>query len=320
MIIFLYGKDAFRSRKKLNEIVDNFRNREDKTGFNTAILEAGKTSLEEISRAMLSSAFLGNKRMVVISGMLGRGKDEQEQMVYILGKMPSSTTAVFYETIDAAACKKSLLYPLLITDKYHWEFSPLTELETSAFILSEAKRLNADFSAPAVAALAQIVKNDSARTYNEVAKLAAYATGRRIEANDVYEMVLGEPEEDMFGFLDAVATKNSSCAAELLENQINAGVEPMQILAMLARSVRLLIQAKDCLERGLGTDAATNEIGAHPFAVKKSLAQARGFEMSILKNLHFALLDADRKIKSGLVPTPRVALDLIVARAVLAGR
>jgi DNA polymerase III subunit delta len=320
MIIFLFGKDAFRSRKKLNEIVENFRAREDKAGYNTAILDAAKTGMEELSRAMLSSAFLANKRMVVINGMLSRGKDEQEQVVYILGKMPAATTAVFYETLDEAACKKSPLYPLLITDKYHWEFSPLTEAETIAFVSAEAKRLCANFSAPAIATLARLVKNDSARAANETAKLAAHAAGRRVEVNDVYEMVLGEPEEDMFGFLDAVAAKNATRAAAMLENQINAGVEPMQILAMLARSVRLLIQAKDCLERGLQTDQAISEIGAHPFAVKKSLAQARGFEMNVLKNLHAALLDADRKIKTGLVPTPRVALDLIVARAVLAGR
>jgi DNA polymerase III subunit delta len=320
MTIFLFGKDAFRSRKKLNEIVENFRAREDKTGYNTAILDAAKTSIEELSRAMLSSAFLANKRMVVINGMLSRGKDEQEQVVYMLGKMTAATTTVFYETLDEAACKKSPLYPLLITDKYHWEFSPLTEAETIAFVSAEAKRLGANFSAPAIATLARLVKNDSARAANETAKLAAYAAGRRVEINDVYEMVLGEPEEDMFGFLDAVAAKNSARAAAMLENQINAGIEPMQILAMLARSVRLLIQAKDCLERGLRPDEATKEIGAHPFAVKKSLAQARGFEMNVLKNLHAALLDADRKIKSGLVPSPRVALDLIVARAVLAGR
>ena len=320
MSIFLYGKDAFRSRRKLNEIVENFRNREDKTGFNISFFEAGKASPEELNRALLSPAFLGDKRLVVISGMLALKKDEQAPAAYLLGKLPASTTAVFYETLDEAACKKSPLYPLLIADKFHWEFPPLNEAETAAFVSAEAKRLNADLPAPVVSALARLVKNDSARAANETAKLAAYTAGRRAEVNDVYEMVLGEPEENMFGFLDAVAARQSGAAERLLEEQVNAGVEPMQILAMLARSVRLLLQAKDCLERGVPQSAAIAEIGGHPFAAKKALSQAAAFPMKTLKNFHAALFDADRKIKTGLAPSPRVALDMIVARMLLAGR
>jgi len=320
MVIFIYGTDTYRSRRKLDEIVAGFREREDKSGMNVNFLEAAESSPEEIGRALLSPAFLGNKRLAVVSGIMELKKEAQEPIAYILSRLPDTTTAVFYEKLDNRTAKMSPLYPLLHGDKYHWEFKLLDEAETAEFVSAEAKLLGANFSKTALGALASAVKGDSARAANETAKLAAFAAGRTIEERDVTEMVLNEPEEDMFAFLDAVAAKNKSRATALLETQIDAGIEPMQILAMLARSVRLLIQAKDCSERGLTADAATGEMGAHPFAVKKALAQARGFEMSSLKNLHAALLDADRKIKTGLVPSPRAALDLVVARALLAGR
>jgi hypothetical protein len=38
--------------------------------------------------------------------------------------------------------------------------------------------------------------------------------------------------------------------------------------------------------------------------------------MNFLRGLHTALLEADRKVKTGLTPTPRLVLDLFVAKAV----
>jgi hypothetical protein len=37
--------------------------------------------------------------------------------------------------------------------------------------------------------------------------------------------------------------------------------------------------------------------------------------MLFLRGLHTALLDADRKIKTGAVASPRLALDLFIAKA-----
>jgi len=162
-----------------------------------------------------------------------------------------------------------------------------------------------------------VIGDDSARAANETAKLAAFVGDKKlIEAADVAELVVGETREDMFGFLDAVAGKQTKRAMAMLENEIAAGVEPMQILAMLARTVRLLIQARDMLDRGMPGNEAVRGLGVHPFAARKSLDQARNFEMNFLVGLHTALLEADRKVKTGLTPTPRLVLDLFVAKAV----
>jgi DNA polymerase-3 subunit delta len=128
--------------------------------------------------------------------------------------------------------------------------------------------------------------------------------------------VTGETADNMFGFLDAVANKQPAAAARLLEQQIDSGSEPMQLLAMISRTVRLLLQSKDMLDRGMNEPEAAAQLGIHPFAAKKAVAQARKFDMIALRNLHTRLLDADRKIKTGLAPTPRVMLDLLVAKAV----
>jgi len=317
MIIFLYGTDTYRSRRKLNEIVANFRGREDKSGMNTTTLEASKVDIGEIQQALFSPAFLGNKRLVVINGLLALKRDEQKPFVDLIGKLPDSTTAVFYEAGDAKSLEKSPLLPLLTAGKFHWEFSSMNMGAMAAWISAEATKFGVSLTPEALSTIADAIGDDSARAANEIAKLAAFVGDKKlIEAKDVVELVVGETHEDMFGFLDAVALKQTKRAAAMLEKQINAGIEPMQMLAMLARTVRLLIQARDLLDRGVPQNEAVRELGVHPFAARKSLDQARNFNMSFLAGLHTALLEADRKVKTGLTPTPRLVLDLFVAKAV----
>ena len=319
MLIFLYGTDAYRSRRKLDEIIANFREREDKAGMNTAIFDAAKTEIGDIQQALFAPAFLGNKRLVVICGLLEMKREEQKPFADLIAKLPSSTTAVFYETAETKTLEKSPLFETLAAEKYSWEFGPMNAGQMAGWLAAEAEGKGVAIDSAALGALVEAVGADTSRAANELAKLAAFVGERRkISVGDVAELVTGEAHDDMFGFLDAVANKQAKNAAMMLERQIASGSEPMQLLAMLARTVRLLLMAKDLLERGVPQNEAVKELGVHPFAARKALTQARGFEMNSLKNLHAALLDADRKIKTGGVSSPRVALDLLVARAVAA--
>jgi DNA polymerase III subunit delta len=319
MIIFLHGADTHRSRRKLDEITANFREREDKAGFNTAVFEGAKSDIGDIQQALFVPAFLGNKRMVVIVGLLAMKRDSQKPFEELIGKLPASPTAVFYETAEAKVLEKSPLFPLLSESKFHWEFGAMNVSQMTGWILAEAQEKKADIEPAAADALAEAVNGDSGRAGNELAKLIAYAGGKRkIKEEDVAALVTGNTQEDMFGFLDAVANKMPEKAAAMLERQIDAGIEPMQMLAMLARTVRLLIQARDMLDRGLPQNEAVKELGIHPFAARKTLAQARNFSMDVLKSLHASLLESDRKVKTGQAPSPRLVLDLLVARTVRA--
>jgi DNA polymerase-3 subunit delta len=280
------------------------------------VLDAAKADIGDIQQALFAPAFLGNKRLVVMKGLLTMKRDEQKPFVGLVEKLPESTVAVFYETEEISKLEKSPLYPLLTAGKFHWEFAPLNASAMADWVSVELARDNVTIAPSALAAFVEAVGADTARAANEAAKLAAYAGGKKkIEAADVAMHMTGEAHEDMFGFLDAVAGKQRQRAAAMLEQQIMAGAEPMQLLAMLARTVRLLIASRDLLDRGVPQNEAIRDLGVHPFAARKSLAQARGFEMSFLRGLHTALLDADRKIKTGLVNSPRLALDLFIAKA-----
>lgn len=318
MVIFIYGQDVYRSRRKLSEIVANFRAREDKANMNTAVVEASKSDIGEIQQALFAPAFLGNKRLVVVNGLLAQKPASQEPFMALLDRLPESTTAIFYETEETKKLEKSPLFERLAKGKFQWEFAPMNAGQMAGWLASEATGAGVAIGSTALASLAENVGSDTARASNELGKLIAYVGAKKqIEGADVALLTAGEVQEDMFGFLDAVAGKQSKKAATMLERQIEAGIEPMQMLSMLARTVRLLIQARDMLERGLPQNEAVRELGIHPFAARKALTQASGFDLATLRALHRALLEADRKIKIGAVASPRLALDLVIAQAVV---
>ena len=71
MIIFLYGEDTFRSRKKLKELKNRFLKEIDSSGYSLAVIDGEKTCLEEINSAVSALSLFTKKRMIVISDIFG---------------------------------------------------------------------------------------------------------------------------------------------------------------------------------------------------------------------------------------------------------
>jgi DNA polymerase-3 subunit delta len=86
---------------------------------------------------------------------------------------------------------------------------------------------------------------------------------------------------------------------------------PLYILAMLARQIRILIQAKELGAQGLTRQEMARRLKLHPFVVEKGEAQARNFTMAQLEAAHQRLLQTDWAIKTGEVED-LVALDMLV--------
>ena len=66
MIIFLYGPDTFRSRRKMNEMIAKFRREIDPAGTNIELVNGEKADLAKLNEAIASASLLAKKRLIVI--------------------------------------------------------------------------------------------------------------------------------------------------------------------------------------------------------------------------------------------------------------
>ena len=84
---------------------------------------------------------------------------------------------------------------------------------------------------------------------------------------------------------------------------------------MLLRQVRILLGVRSMLDDNprSGKQEVASQLKLHPFVAQKALAQAKQFELDVLKNTYDLLFELDSGSKTGKIDA-EMAVDLVVAR------
>jgi len=190
---------------------------------------------------------------------------------------------------------------------------------------------------------------DLRRSLAELEKLIFF-TGEReiIEQNDVLELVGKTKEDSVFDLTSALGQKNIAAALSALKALLEQGMHPLMILTMLARELRLLIQAGILLDKKILPPCKTNaEYGwfqknvypliadrkeksnitadlifsQHPFVIYNAWKNCGNFSLSKLTDLLHDLLEIDLALKSSGAD-PRILLEkfLVCACAAYDGK
>lgn len=98
-----------------------------------------------------------------------------------------------------------------------------------------------------------------------------------------------------------------------LEQLLVQGTPPPVIITMLARQLRLMVQAKSLIAGGVREAGVGKELGLRSdYAARKTVDQARSYTVGALKDLYRQLLDTDLAIKTGRLDGT-LALEMLVA-------
>lgn len=326
MILFLYGEDTYRSRQKLKQIEERFKET-DKSRINLFIFDGEKTPFKTVEKEIFSAPFLHDKKLIVIENFLKKrsGVKQQEDLVTFLKKTktPESAVVIFWE--EGIPDMRSAVFKLLNRPKQAEKFELLPEEKLYQWILKETTERNIEIEKQAMELLANLVGPDLWQIASELDKLASFSAKRKDKQNiitvrDVKTFVKGRFDEDIFGLTDAIGARNKKQIFKLLNEQIAAGLKEGYIFSMLIRQFRILFQIKEMVEKkysfillgdySLKQDLAS-ELGLHPFVVQKTLIQSRNYKLEELKKIYQKLLSIDMKIKRTNL-SPRLLLDLFL--------
>jgi DNA polymerase-3 subunit delta len=262
--------------------------------------------IEQIKSQALMLPFFSEKQTIVIKGLLkSKDKDGQKEIANLLSKLPTSTDLIFVEgELDE---RLSLLKTIRKLGKVEI-FSALKGAELTRWVQDMVKAKGGQIQPALADKLGSMVGSDLVRLNNEIDKLLAYNPEIKEEA--INELVDEGFFESIFAFTDALSAKNPKKAISLLNKLMAGENNEMYLLSMLARQARILLTVKD-----LSTD--NNEAGIvkisklNPYVVKKTLPQARNFEINKLVELHESILEADKTFKSSSVD-PKIVLTKLV--------
>ncbi len=320
MLLMVYGDDAFRVKERARDFVAKFVTKHDPTKLNVdeiVFTKKDELDLPRIADAVTASPFLSERRMVRINGILSfvTTKLEAEPWVTTLSSIPESTIVVLVDALSVEKIEKTELFKRLRdredTHRYPMPMFAGSELRTW---LQQRAKLHGATLVPAVAdTLVMRVGGDTWRLETEIAKLAAFAGAAPIDAEMVGRIVSSEYAEDMFGLIDAIAGGRPTFALKKLAEERAAGAEEFPVFGMLARQIRLVLQAKALLEDrpDAGKQDIADEFGVHPFVAQKVLAEAKRHSFRKIQGWHALATELDVAMKRGV--SADIAVDRLVA-------
>lgn len=318
MIIFIYGDDALRVKERVEDMRQKFVDKFDPSGMNLdefTVRSGVDTERGAVIGAAQSSPFLSEKRLVIVRGLVSSlKKAEAKPWIEGFSRVPSSTIVIFADAVTAATLEKAEIYKVL-KDSPDTHAYPLPQLEGSEltnWALQRAKLHGASISPAVFTALLARTGADSWRLDAELQKLAAYANGTPISQSMIVSLVPSNSEEDIFAFMDALATGQPAKALDKLASERQAGTDNFQLFGMLIRQIRLLLQARSVIDEVPRATKQTlaEALAVHPFVAQKLLNEVRSWSPTRLERLHELAFQLDKSMKSGL--SSDVSVDRLV--------
>lgn len=319
MILFLFGPDTFRSKRKLQEIIKEYRLKH-KSGLNFAQVEAREeNSFEELKKRIETASMFQETKLIVFKNALSLPKDGQEKIKNYLKENhfaeKKEVTLIFFE--EGEVKKISSLYKFLIEKSFkEQEFKKLPPAKLKLLIQKEAKILKGEIEPKAIEKIIFFFGDDLWQIDQELKKLIAFKNREKITEKDVETLCKENLDPNIFETIEAISRKNKKKALQLLSGHLETGENALKILSTIVYQFRTLIKIKSLVENSSFTYwqfsyQASKILGLHPFVIKKTLPIAQNFSMEELKNIYQKLLELDYQIKTGKID-PKIGIEMFV--------
>ena len=318
MLFFLYGDDSYRSSIKLKQIKDKFIKEVDPSGYNVVNIE--NPDIESLSKEFTQTGFLAHKKLVIIKNILSQ-KVSKEFVDFLLENISKlqddkeDNILVFYENIlpnsklNPLSGEKLRIWKSLSQVKYKWEFEKLPYFQLLNWIIEEFKNQGKIIDKKDAEYFLGLIGNDLFSLSNEIQKVSNHSGGEKIFREEMRQIISPVINENMFLFSEKLAEKKKSEAIKLLNEQMSLGITVQQLLSMIIRQYRILLQIKSSIESGVSQNNLAKHLSLHPFVVKKSIGQVNLYSLCELEEIYRKLLELDIKMKSSKLK-PKTILNL----------
>lgn len=319
VVYLLYGEDEFTIAEEIHKLEAKMGDAAT-AALNTTRLDGRSLSFAELENAARAMPFLTPRRMVIVYHPLAKMEKDpalQEKFKALLDQVPDSTALLLVEYQDLAPYKKRphwlLKWANKAGERAYVRSYPLPKgPQMGKWIMEQARQAGGGITPTAAAMLASLVDDNTRLARQEIEKLVAYAGYHRpIEKEDVDAVTALAGQVNIFMLVDALGMQDGKKAMGALNRLLDAQ-DVIAIFGMIVRQFRLLLLAREILDRG-GTDGSVAKgLKLHPFVADKICVQARRFSLAALEAAYRRLLETDQAIKTGQMEAD-VALDVFVA-------
>jgi len=221
MIIFLYGPDTYRSRQKLNEIIERYKKIR-KSGLNLKYFLEPEMDFQTFLDEMKQTSMFQEKKLAVLVDIFSNPEFKKRFLEKGRDFLKSENIFLFYETNQIP--EKDPLFLFLKKFAKVQEFKLLAGQKLKNRVKKEFLNYGIEIKEEALEKLISFVGNDLWQMSNEIKKLVCYRAPRqRGEGKEEIYLFAhraprqrGEVKEDKSSFSPFVATRVGGAENEVL--------------------------------------------------------------------------------------------------------
>ena len=337
-LVVLHGEEQYLVNFYGDLLVKKFVNEATKS-LDLVELDRDNMSAAEVIENLETISMLSERKVVLIRNFIdAKGKlpknmdaksNEFKTFAEYIKSVPDSAllilTAAKQEDTSAASRRgyEALIKKICPSGKAY-DFTPLDPPQLRGFI---EKRFHGSGKAYRPAVIELILrecgygnKNIDYGLYeleNDLKKIIAHCgAAPEITKDDVIGVIASNPENDVFGMIEAIAIRRKDRALKLLHNIMEDGGSEFAVLALLTKQLEIMLIAREMKDEGMSGSAIEAALSkshnARDFVVRRALTNASKFRTEDLKRILSAAYDIDYNIKSGLY-SGTLALELFIA-------
>lgn len=292
----IIGDDAFLVEEARDEIVS----------------QVGELGVDEfgadddaapILQALGTAPMFGDTRVVVIRDLEQFGAEFQRNLVEYLEDPSSSVVLIL---TSAKAIPKVAAAVRKVGRQIDASKGRRGDLLT--WLREQGRKRGMKLSGDTLTALVDSVGEDRMALSQAIEEVGlAVASGAPVTPQDITRQFHGRADARIFGFIDAVAGRQTGTALDLMHRLLRQGEAPQAIFWMLTRHFRMLLAVGDLPSRKV-----SETLNLPAWRAEKLTRQSTNFTESELARAYGALADADRKMKRSEEPE-----ELTLERAVV---
>ncbi len=258
-------------------------------------LSAKDVTFAQVRDRLNTLPMFGSRRLLAVHQIELWNKEQQKELIAYLGKPNPMACLVLIsaqkkgvEKVETAveACGVVVRFPAM------------TERDAPRWLQARAKRFGKAVASQVAMFIVEQVGAEPGLLERELEKLVAFVGDReRIELADAKQSVSVVRAQSVFDMLRYVSEGEPRRALASLRNLLLAGEQPLVVLALLARHLRLVWQVRDGLDRGLSQQDIAKTLNLFPSAMKGYVQQAKTFTQARLYRFHQALCETDLALK-----------------------
>ncbi len=292
---YLYGEELLvaEALEALLEALVPAEGRE----FNLEVLHGNEGTLGVILQAVRIPPIFSPRRVIFVKEADQMGLASfQELASYVENPVPTTTLILAGKKPDM----RTRLFKVLERRGGLLSFEAPKRDSLKEWLKKSASKLGKTLTPEASDLLLELVGEELQSLHNELEKVCLFiGDGTQIQREHVEALVDEQRSLSVFQLVEAVSGRQLEASFRCLSRLLEAGEDPMAILGMLARQIRLLLKVQELQRRRATVDELQDSLRVYPRYLGSLLQQAQAFPQVRLQASLGRLLQADRELKGG---------------------